>query len=355
MIKFKLFNIESIKRAGLISIGAGISSFVAGVFVRSILNSIYYATDADIVRSLFYAISALQSEIELAVWIMVFVMFSNWILYPSYLNFTEAIADSLKNEDIPKFPKQFAGLQQQIQDIQKDLKLWKYHMQESENRKNELVVCLAHDIRTPLTSVIGYLELLSENSDLKKETQEKYTNIALRKADRIRQLVEELFEITRFNIGQIELRKTSFNAQVMLRQLVEEMMIQIKSRDQSVIFEMDENVVLFADSDKLARALENILNNAINYTPNNGELRIELRRKQDHICIKIENEGNEISQTELDRFFEKFYRADQARQSNTGGSGLGLAIAKNIIEAHDGTITATNSNRITTFEINLPL
>ena len=248
-------------------------------------------------------------------------------------------------------PKAFKEVEATLKDINKELRLWKYAVREAEQRKDDLVVSLAHDIRTPLTSILGYMELIHDNPELPEETRQKYAGIALRKANRMLSLVEELFEVTRFKIGRIELERTNISAEMLILQLTEELMPLLRRKNIEISVDNQGVFDIFVDPDKMARALDNILVNAANYTPEGEKIMVTLDKYADRSRIRIANTGMDIPQEKLDRFFEKFYRADEARQSGTGGSGLGLAIAKNIIEAHGGSITVSNANKITTFTI----
>lgn len=358
MIKFDFWGAKSFLRALLVAAVAGIFCAVIGVFISNLLNKIYYVSGSDFFYGLFYALSALQMPIIGVLWFGIMALFSKWILYPSFLSFTQQISQSItldENAPVPQLPKQFNQLEQQLVAIHKELKLWKYAVQEAEKRKDELVVYLAHDIRTPLTSVLGYLELLDESEDLPAENRRHFTKTALRKAQRMKDLVEELFEVTRFNISHIELHKENVSAGIMLQQLVEEMAPVLEQRQLHIEMDVENSPMLFADAHQMARAVDNILHNAAYYSPVGSAIRVQCSRYNTSGGICISNTGTEVSQSELDRFFEKFYRGDTARQSGTGGSGLGLAIAKNIIETHGGTISAQNANRTTTFTIVIPL
>lgn len=360
MIKFSLFNKKSFLRAMLVGVVAGLFGSVVSVLISRSLDMAYRITDSAVLYGIFYALSDMRPVIVAALWVAIIALFSNWIFYPSFLAFSHKVAESLKLEEsapAAKLPKQFAELEQELDTVRKDLQLWKYATKEAENRKDELVVYLAHDIRTPLTSVLGYLELLDETEDLPAENRRQFTATALRKARRMKDLVEELFEVTRFNVSRIELQKEPVRAGIMLRQLAEEMEPILSEKDLSINFETEENTTLFVDPGKLARAADNVLHNAAYYSPRGGKITVKCfsDEKNGMGVISISNEGSEISQAELDRCFEKFYRGDTARQSASGGSGLGLAIAKNIVEAHGGKISAHNENRVTTFTIQVPL
>lgn len=221
-------------------------------------------------------------------------------------------------------------------------------------RRNDLIVYLAHDIKTPLTSVIGYLSLLDEAPDMPPEQKAKYVGIALEKAYRLDQLVDEFFEITRFNLQHIAVNRESINLSVMLRQMADEFYPMMEPQHKTAIVNAPDGLTLWADADKLSRVFNNILKNAIAYSYDNCEILICAFEEGDNVVITFSNEGSPIPKEKLDMIFEKFFRLDSARSTNTGGAGLGLAIAKEIVTAHGGTISVQSEGGRTTFTVVLP-
>lgn len=225
---------------------------------------------------------------------------------------------------------------------------------DAEQRKNDLVVYLAHDIKTPLTSVIGYLSLLAEAPDMPPEQKAKYVGITLEKAHRLEQLINEFFEITRFNLQTIVLNKEKINLLFMLQQMADEFYPILTPQRKRVSVNVPDGLTLWGDADKLARVFNNILKNAIAYSYENSVIDISAEQQDKYVVITFTNQGNPIPQAKLETIFEKFYRLDSARSTNTGGAGLGLAIAKEIVSAHDGTISVESSRENTTFTVKLP-
>lgn len=221
-------------------------------------------------------------------------------------------------------------------------------------RKNELVAYLAHDLKTPLTSVIGYISLLKEASDMPVEQRAKYTGIALEKALRLESLLNEFFDITRYNLQEIVLEEETFDLGFLLMQMADEFYPVLEQHEKSISIHADEDLPVTADSAKLARVFNNILKNAVSYSYDNTEIEINAEKQENTIHVSISNFGKTIPKQKLDMIFEKFYRLDEARSTNTGGAGLGLAIAKEIVVAHGGTISVTSANQVTTFTIELP-
>lgn len=226
---------------------------------------------------------------------------------------------------------------------------------DAEQRKNDLVVYLAHDIKTPLTSVIGYLSLLDEAPDMPPEQKAKYVGITLEKAYRLEQLINEFFEITRFNLQTIVLNKEKINLLFMLQQIADEFYPMLTPQGKKVSVNVPEGLTLWGDADKLARVFNNILKNAIIYSFDNSIIDISAGQQDKNMVITFTNQGNPIPQHRLETIFEKFYRLDTARSTNTGGAGLGLAIAQEIVKAHGGTISVESNQENTVFKVLLPL
>lgn len=228
-------------------------------------------------------------------------------------------------------------------------------LQNEASRKNDLVAYLAHDLKTPLTSVIGYLSLLVESQDMPEEQRAKFAHVALDKAYRLEGLVNEFFEITRFNLQEIKLQKENIDLYYMLVQMMDEFYPILSAKGNTATLQADESLTAYGDSVKLARVFNNILKNAAAYSTPNTEILIRAKQEEGRVIVSIQNHGPTIPAERLASIFEKFYRMDEARTSNTGGAGLGLAIAKEIVLAHGGTITAQSINEITTFTVSLPL
>lgn len=227
---------------------------------------------------------------------------------------------------------------------------------EAEQRKNDLIVYLAHDLKTPLTSVIGYLTLLRDEPQISEEMRSRYTGIALNKAERLEDLINEFFDITRFNLTNIQLEPERVNISRMLEQIGFEFHPILAEKDLKLETEIKPNVEMLCDPDKLARVFDNLLRNAVNYSYAGTTIYLSMDYEpiKDEVKICVENHGKTISPDKLDRIFEQFFRLDSSRRSSTGGSGLGLAIAKEIVELHHGTITAESENESIRFTVVLP-
>lgn len=223
----------------------------------------------------------------------------------------------------------------------------------AERRKNELVAYLAHDIRTPLTSVVGYLSLLDESDGLPEEVRGKYTSLALSKAERLEGLIDEFFEITRYNLQSIPIERAWVGIRLFCEQVAEEFYPDAVARNISIEVSAPPDETFFVDPDKLARALGNVLRNAVAYADENTTITFAASRNEAAGTwqLVISNQGREISEAHLQSVFDKFYREDGARSTQGGGAGLGLAIAKEIVLAHGGGIRAESRDGVTTFTV----
>ena len=246
-------------------------------------------------------------------------------------------------------------IESQMNQIKMSVLLNKQAAREAEDKQNELVMYLAHDIRTPLTTVIGYLSLLSEAPDMPPEQKKKYTEIALNKAERLEKLINELFEITRFRAKTVSLKKEKLDLYCLLVQLADEFYPTVSARGNTIRLEAEENITVIADPEKLARVFTNILKNAVSYSYPDTEIRVMAKKEDNMALITIQNYGPDIPQEQLSAIFEKFTRLDEARLSDTGGSGLGLSIAEEILRLHGGDIKAKSEDETVAFIIRLPL
>lgn len=221
-------------------------------------------------------------------------------------------------------------------------------------QKNDLITYLAHDLKTPLTSVVGYLSLLEEAPDMPTEQKAKYVHIALEKALRLEALINGFFEITRYNLHEVTLNKETIDLSYMLTQMSDEFYPMLQEHGNTVELHFADNLTVYADPDKLARVFNNILKNAIAYSYPDSPIEIRAGARDHAVWVAFRNSGKTIPKRKLESIFGKFYRLDDARSSDTGGAGLGLAIAKEIVTQHGGSITAVSDNQITTFVVELP-
>lgn len=226
----------------------------------------------------------------------------------------------------------------------------------AERRKNELVAYLAHDIKTPLTSVVGYLGLLDEARDLPAETRERYVSRALGKAERLETLIDEFFEITRYNVQSIPIERQTVDVALFCEQVADEFFPEAASRGIEIDVSAPADERFFVDPGKLARALGNVVRNAVAYAEPGSAVTLEawFSASAGAWMLRVRNRGREISAVHLQSIFDKFYREDSARATDSGGAGLGLAIAKEIVAAHGGVIEAESDAGVTTFTVRIP-
>lgn len=266
----------------------------------------------------------------------------------------QGIAALLEEDAEIRLPSELYATEQKLYAVKRTLKQRTLEAELAEQRKNELVMYLAHDIRTPLTSVIGYLNLLEEAPDLPVEQRARYVHISIEKAYRLEKMINEFFEITRYNMQQITLQEKRIDLYYMLVQLADEMSPLLAERENSLELHADENLTIYGDPDKLARVFQNVLRNAAAYSFSHTAIIVTAKEKEEETEIVFQNEGYTIPKEKLAAIFEKFYRLDEGRTSKTGGAGLGLAIAREIVTQHGGTIIAESENNRVSFIIRIP-
>lgn len=352
-----------------------IKSIVAGVVILLGTLTLIYITSQfnfhwlyDIAPSLYYLLSRFANYIfrgELIILLMfivwlVYVILSLYRMIKKIFSYINAIVESsnnwfTKDTDYITLPDELSDLEKKLNYLKRESLTNEKLARENEQKKDELIVYLAHDIKTPLTSMIGYLSILNEMDDMPKKQQEKYIKIALDKSYRLEELINELFDVARFNSEKIILEKEKLNLNLMLDQIIDDFYPTLSELNKKIELNNEQQIMLVADPDKLGRVFNNLIKNAINYSAENSNIRINVRKNEYNIIVDIINEGRQIPKEKLDQIFEKFYRLDSSRISKTGGSGLGLAIAKDIVQLHGGQIKAISSEKETLFRVELPL
>lgn len=293
----------------------------------------------------------------LAIAIVFFILFYFFLKsFTRYFNEINRGIDALRNQDGKdiELPPEMSATEKKLNEVRQTLEKRTFEAHLAEQKKNDLVMYLAHDIKTPLTSVIGYLSLLDEAPDMPIKQRAKYVHITLNKAYRLETLINEFFEITRYNLQQIRLEKESIDLYYMLVQMIDEFYPILSEKGNRAVLHAEESLTVDGDAVKLARVFNNILKNAAAYSDPDTEIIITAEEREGTVIISFQNQGKTIPAEKLEALFEKFFRLDEARTSNTGGAGLGLSIAREIVSLHGGTVEAKSEDHQTTFTVSLP-
>ncbi len=336
--------------AGIISF---ILYFILVLFFENTLSILVARLNYDL-----YAWIVYNREIVLYIYVGIVLAIILYRFISKYVNSINEVYKSLDrileedNETI-KLPDNMNQFAEKINEIKYNYISTKNSERDAEQKKNDLIMYMAHDLKTPLTSIIGYLTLLSDEKEIPKKLQEKYINIALNKSLRVEELINQFFDITRYNLHAMPIIKNEINIAYLLKQLVDECYPMLENKGLCCKLNTPDKIMYLGDGDKLARAFDNLLKNAINYSFEGSTIEINLLQKEDKILISFRNKGEKIPEYKLEKIFEKFYRGDEARISSTGGAGLGLAITKEIIELHEGSIKVKNDDEYIEFDIEL--
>ncbi|MDO4481177.1 MAG: HAMP domain-containing sensor histidine kinase [Bacillota bacterium] len=252
-------------------------------------------------------------------------------------------------------PSQFGELENSMNQIRINARENRQAAREANQRKNDMIMYMAHDLKTPLTSVIGYLSLLCQEPDIPEKSREKYMNIALKKAQRLEELINEFFDITRFNFTHMILEKSNVNLSVMVRQMISEFSPQFGTKGLTVSEDIEDGIYLVCDVDKMERVFDNLFRNIVNYSYENTEIDLKLRKmRTGSVQLITQNKGKTIPREMQEHIFEQFFRLDSSRSSGTGGAGLGLAVTKEIVTLHGGTVICESENEWIRFTVTIP-
>lgn len=332
---------------------------VGGFFLSEVLFSMYVWQPGDALYVFGKILQALSP-------IIIFCFFSVGTLILMYrtikkpLSYLDDVVEAAKKLSDPsceaiELPPQLAEIEDELNLIKMQSLRNSQLATDAVQRKNDLIMYLAHDLKTPLTSVIGYLTLLRDEDEISEELRQKYLSISLEKAERLEDLINEFFEIARFNLSHITLEYSRVSLTRLLEQLAFEFKPFLDEKSLTCKLDVPPDLMIRCDVDKLQRVFDNILKNAVNYSFEGGEIGIAVRQVGKNYSIRFMNSGNTIPEEKLGRIFEQFYRLDAARSSKSGGAGLGLAIAKEIVTLHGGTITAKSEDEKVEFEVTLPV
>ncbi|MDR2783132.1 MAG: HAMP domain-containing histidine kinase [Treponema sp.] len=253
-----------------------------------------------------------------------------------------------------ELPQDFLEMQTIFQKVQNDILAGRKTEQEAIQRKNDLVMYLAHDLKTPLTSILGYLALLRDEEDISPKNRGKYLTVIDEKAVRLENLINNFFEIARFNLSELILEKSRFDFSRLVEQVADEFKPLLTAKGLKIEVSTIDKAELFADSGKLERVIDNLIRNAIGYSYENSVISVKVTNDKDSLMLQVSNQGQQIPAHKIDHIFEQFYRVDESRPGNSGGAGLGLTIARAILERHGGGIAVESTTGHTTFTVTLP-
>ena len=325
--------------------------FILALFFENTLSELVARLNYDLYSWIVY-----NRDIVLYFYIGIVLAIIIYKFISKYVNSINEVYNSLglilkeTNETI-KLPSEVNEFTEKLNDIKSDYITSKNNAKEAEQKKNDLIMYMAHDLKTPLTSIIGYLTLLNDEKNISRELQEKYIKIALDKSLRVEELINQFFDITRYNLHSMPINRSEINISYLLKQLIDECYPMLEKNNLKCTLNAPDKVIYIGDGDKLARAFGNLLKNAISYSYKNTVIEINVEEQLDRLYITFRNKGAKIPEYKLEKLFEKFYRGDESRTSSTGGAGLGLAITKEIIELHNGTISVKNDDEYIEFNI----
>ena len=337
----QIFN-EKMKLVGELFLRIVVYSIIAIIFYIVVLDAFLGSFLGNVLYKLNYELyhwCVNSREAIFVLYMMAFLLFSLYRFFSKKVDNIEKLYtefDSILKEDSKKIElsNDMTKFSEKLNQIKYEYILSIKRAKEAEQKKNDLIMYMAHDLKTPLTSVIGYLSLLNEEKEISKNLKNKYIKIALDKSLRLEELTNQFFEITRYNLNDMPINRTNIDLVMLLEQLIEEFYPMLEERNLKLNINKPSTVIYNADGDKLARAFGNLLKNAINYSYENTTISIELIENESEIEIIFKNKGTTIPEYKLEKIFDKFYRTDDSRQSNNGGAGLGLAITKEIVELH---------------------
>lgn len=220
----------------------------------------------------------------------------------------------------------------------------------------DLIACVAHDLRTPITSVKGYLDLALDTKHYDLEQRQKCVRIAQTKANRLEYLIHDLFNYTKLTSGEITLHRSKIDLVQLVEQMVEEFYPLFQEEELECTTKYNISYLeMNMDGELIARAVQNLLSNAIKYGKDGKHVYVELECLEQEVQIRVTNYGLVIPEESIKHLFDKFYRVERSRNVKTGGTGLGLNIAQEIVHLHGGRIQVTSGASGTCFTIALPL
>ncbi len=256
----------------------------------------------------------------------------------------------LQGDEIDRLSFTFNQLVERIQ-IQMD------NLKKADGARRQLVANVSHDLRTPLATLRGYIEtLLLKEEDLPVEDRKHHLDIALQHCERLSKLVDELFELAKLDSHEIEVNYESFNIRELAHDIAQKFELSAKKRQITIRIDLDSSIpFVFADIAMIERVIENLIENAMRYTPPGGSIRLKFDTQNGDVVMHVSDTGCGISEEDLPFIFDRFYQRNKTQNKKTGYSGLGLAITKRILELHNKTISVHSSPpKGTQFTFSLP-
>jgi signal transduction histidine kinase len=338
----------------ILSVGIVVAIVITAAFLRNgFVRSLY-----DLINSTVGMTVAVSGTALILFLLLVLILTNNQIRYFNEMSrVVQGIANDQMGRRVPvRYDNELGTLATNINQVIDKLQTAIKEERLSEQSKNELVTNVSHDLRTPLTSIIGYLGLIEQDLYRDEVELRHYIHIAYEKAGRLRTEIEDLFEYTRERGSGLKLLKTPINIGELLKQLAHQYKLELQQADMELRLHLnEEKLITSADGNKMVRVFENLITNAMHYGREGKFIDVHVRREASQIVISVVNYGEAIPGIDLPYIFERFYRVEKSRAEHTGGTGLGLAISKSIVERHDGTIAAQSTESYTSFEVRLPI
>jgi signal transduction histidine kinase len=345
----------------------GISIILSTISVLGLVQLVYALGSSDREGPLFQALKILQRSIgvvplSLMAGFAFFVVFF-FLLSRGSILYLEDISRALHEISLGKFDvrirtrsrDELGEVGENIMQMAARLKQWLIEEKEAERSKNELITSVSHDLRTPLTSILGYLELIERDGTGDIATLRRNAGIAYKKSQQLKKLIDDLFEYTTVSHGTLHLKLERIDLRALFGQLAEEFVPVLQAADMEYRLSLpEEECAVTADGDLLVRVFQNLISNAIRYGRSGRYVDLKIIRTEKLLVASVINYGNPIAATDLSHIFERFYRVESDSSEQTGCAGLGLAIAKNIVDRHHGTITASSNAEGTVLEVSLP-
>lgn len=354
------------RRMGLTAAAAVVAAFLArkltmGQFANGIVGFLaaFFQVDWETAFEIYWRIVPNYMGVWVSIFGVLLVLLFFWPLIRSFMGYFDQIASAIdrlaegETEEIRLSPE-LIFLENRLNRLQRSLERKESRSRELQRRKNDLFLYSAHDVKTPLTSVEGYLTLLEANPGLPPEEREKYTRIALDKSRELDAMLDEMFEMARYEQHEIRLEKREIDLYSLLVQLREEHFPQLEAGGKKAEIDAPEDIALLADPEKLGRVFGNLMKNAVAYSEPGSVIRIQAEERDGEVTVRFRNCCQSVPQEQLDRLFERFYRLDAGRSARREGAGLGLAIAREIVLLHGGSIRAESLPDGICFTVSLP-